>query len=232
MWCLLSCVAFSILARSMIPVFTRVLLPIWASALASGKKPFEVQRYVGTKKNAMKRLIQSALVIVGHNGNSSIIAIARVFARCRDVTTDVKDQRIASLDSDSFWQGNLAKYFQGDSCDVCYFDLVYDMRKFNLTWKDSESKTKRAFAPNCGFCLANLSWEWHLFIQDLLERPAAIKYQFSWPCLTAKHEDEISVSTPVPDDSFPDVNLSDEGRLSIKSAGVARDARNEDVFDR
>ena len=222
MWCLLSCVAFSILARSMIPVFTRVLLPIWASALASGKKPFEVQRYVGTKKNAMKRLIQSALVIVGQKGSCSIVAIARVLACCRDVTTHMKDQLIASLDSDIFLQSNLAKYFQGDSFDVCFFDLVYDMRKFNLTWRDLESKTKCDFARNCGFCLANLSWEGHLFIQDLLERPAAIKYQFTWPCLSVKDaEDEISVSTPepddsLPDDSLPDVNLSDEGRLSTK----------------
>eukprot|EP00435_Cladocopium_sp_Y103_P049958 s2528_g15.t1 len=170
----------------MIPVFTRVLLPIWASALASGKKPFEVQRYVGTKKNAMKRLIKSALVIAGQKGSSSIVAIVRVFACCRDVTTHVKDQLIASLACDSFLQSNLAKYFQGDSFDVCYFDFVYDMRKFGLTWSDLESKTKRTFVRNCGFCLAKLSWEGHLFIQELLERPAAIKYKFTWPFLSVK----------------------------------------------
>ena len=210
----------------MLPVFTRVLLPIWATALASGKKPFEVQRYVGAKKNFMTSLIKSALVIVGEKGSSSIVAIARVFACRRDVASGVRDQFLALMAGDRILESNLAKYFQGDAFDVCYFDIVYDMRKLRLTWKDLEKRTQRTFARNCGFCKVPLSWEGHIFIQDLLERPAAIKYQCTWPSLSVNDEDEMSVSTSVPDsdgrdenmpdDQVPDVNVSDKGRTSAK----------------
>ena len=80
--------------------FTRVLLPIWAKALRSGAKPYEVQRYVGSTKNTMKSLCCRALVVVSEKGSPGIVAIARVFAICRDVKADVRDQLIATLNND------------------------------------------------------------------------------------------------------------------------------------
>lgn len=70
-----------------------------------------------------------------------------------------------------------------------------------------------------------VSWEGHIFIQNLLERPAAIKYQCTWPSLSVNDEDEMfSTSVPdsdgrdenMPDDQVPDVNVSDKGRTSAK----------------
>ena len=60
-------------------VRSRILLPQWASALADGAKPFELQKYTTHKYgNAMKFAKPGAVLVVGASGSPTVVAFAVV----------------------------------------------------------------------------------------------------------------------------------------------------------
>lgn len=192
-------------------VHTRTLLPIWADALSSGRKPFEVQRYKQVNRNAMKFGERGALVIVSSKGSNLVVAVARVSAVVRDADTSSLAGLVNSMD-DEFLKGALRDYMrEGTSFDVMHFSEVFDLRQLCLTWSALELKLDCKAPRNSGFPHADLSWSGHVALQEILARSAAVKHQIEKDESRENPEElSVSVSTSEPDDDSSHKTESDE----------------------
>lgn len=174
-------------------VHTRALLPIWADALSSGRKPFEVQRYKQVNRNAMKFGERGALVIVSSKGSNLVVAVARVSAVVRDADTSSLAGLVNSMD-DEFLKGALRDYMrEGTSFDVMHFSEIFDLRQLCLTWSALELKLDCKAPRNSGFPHVDLSWSGHVALQEILARSAVVKHRIEKDEILENPE-ELSVS--------------------------------------
>ena len=138
-------------------VRSRILLPQWASALADGAKPFELQKYTTHKYgNAMKFAKPGAVLVVGASGSPTVVAFAVVHSVCRqilpgDLRNTLRDRDLR-LGFDVYMRDAI-------SVDVMLFQTVYDVRPLRLTWPHLERKLRCQLTRNNGFPDLKLCWD-------------------------------------------------------------------------
>ena len=165
--------------------YSRVLHPIWANAVADHWKPFEVQKYTGCNRNAMKFATDDGekVVIIGAKGENVITAVAKVHSVVRNISARHMQQLKYPLPVGLI--AELEQYMEGGTCyDVLLFSQIYDIRSEKLSWAAMEKILGCKINRNCGFprivgvkeeCLHDImskgqvkTFEW-AFAEDLVE---------------------------------------------------------------
>ena len=164
-------------------VRSRILLPQWASALADGAKPFELQKYTTHKYgNAMKFAKPGAVLVVGASGSPTVVAFAVVHSVCRQILPGngfIADLRNTLRDRD-LRLGFDVYMRDAISVDVMLFQTVYDVRPLRLTWPHLERKLRCQLTRNNGFP-DQLRWDSQTRLQDVMHDSATLPHSFLWP---------------------------------------------------
>ena len=133
--------------------YSRVLHPIWANAVADHWKPFEVQKYTGRNRNAMKFATDDdgeKVVIVGAKGENVVTAVATVHSVVRNISAHHMQQLKMPLPAGLI--AELEQYMEGGTCyDVLLFSQVYDIRSEKLSWAAMEKILDCKINRNSGF---------------------------------------------------------------------------------
>ena len=133
--------------------YSRVLHPFWANALADHWKPFEVQKYSGCNRNAMKFATDDAgekVVIVGAKGENVVTAVAKVDSVVRNISARHMENLKMPLPAGLI--AELEEYLEGGACyDVLLFSQIYDIRSEKLSWQAMEKTIGCKINRNCGF---------------------------------------------------------------------------------
>ena len=119
---------------------TCVLKPIWAEAMASGAKAFEVQRYKGKYMNSCNFAHGSdGILMVGAKGCQVVQCIANIDFPIFKCTR--KDMEPFARDLPEHLQEAFQEYLdEGTVFDLLFFEQVIDLRPLGITWKEMEEK--------------------------------------------------------------------------------------------
>ena len=195
-------------------LYSRILLPLWGDALASGEKPYELQRYTMHNMNQM-RFAQGEgqkILLIGTRGQAELVAVCHVAAAERDVGSSRLDELKQSLPSSDLREA-LTDYMNGGtSFDVLYFGTVYDVRSLHVTWKDFEAKLGCKISRNSGFPKVSSHDSGCKALDDILKKTGVVKHVFAWPGLTppeAEHQDHQGASTSTSHASDASIATSD-----------------------
>ena len=134
--------------------YSRVLHPTWANAVADHWKPFEVQKYAGCNRNAMKFATDDSdgekVVIIGAKGENAVTAVAKVYSVVRNISAHHMQQLKYPLPVGLI--AELDQYMEGGTCyDVLLFSQIYDIRSEKLSWAAMEKILDCKINRNCGF---------------------------------------------------------------------------------
>ena len=121
--------------------YSRALHPTWANAVADHWKPFEVQKYAGCNRNAMKFATDDSdgekVVIIGAKGDNAVTAVAKVHSVVRNISAHHMQQLKMPLPAGSI--AELEQYMEGGTCyDVLLLSQIYDIRSEKPSWAAME----------------------------------------------------------------------------------------------